>query len=270
MPEGPEVTIIANDLNKLAKNKILTNISILPNSKYENKAPNNFQNFLDKLPLKVEKITNKGKLIFWRMENNNYMLNHLIMTGYWSQEKAKYASLKFDFSNGQELYFCDARKFGFVEFLENKGELDKKLSTLGPDFLNDNDFDLSLFKTILKRKPKNTISTVLMNQKIISGIGNYLKSEILYAARINPHRLVGSLEDKEIDNIFREGKRIIKLSYKKGGTSKRDYIHVDGNKGSYQDFLQVYGKKRDTMGNEIIREKTKDNRSTYWVPQLQK
>jgi DNA-formamidopyrimidine glycosylase len=269
MPEGPEVTHVANDLNRLVKNKKLANIIILSNSKYEKKAPNNFQSFLKKLPLKVEKITNKGKLIYWCLEGNNFMINHLIMTGYWSENKSNYASLKFEFTNEQTLYFCDARKFGFVEFLTKK-ELNIKLHSLGPDFLNNPEFDLQLFKIILKRHQRSNISTVLMNQRIISGIGNYLKSEILYSAGINPHRSVASLNENEIENIFKEGKRIIKASYLSGGTSKKDYIHVNGEKGNFQDFLKVYGKKKDPFGNLIVREKTKDNRSTYWVPLLQK
>jgi formamidopyrimidine-DNA glycosylase len=148
--------------------------------------------------------------------------------------------------------------------------LNIKLSQLGPDFLNNDDFDLDLFTKILKKRKKSNISTILMNQKIISGIGNYLKSEILYAARINPHRSVASLNEEDIDKLFKEGKRIIKASYRMGGTSKKDYVHVDGSKGTFQDFLKVYGKKEDEFGNKIVAEKTKDGRTTYWVPVLQK
>lgn len=269
MPEGPEVSRVARDLNVLLKDKILTNITILANSKYAKKAPDNYQNFIDKLPLKIEEIKNKGKLIYWHFDGYNYMLNHLIMTGYWGLEKGKYASLEFETADGKKIYFCDARKFGFVEFLDSKRELEIKLSQIGPDFLNDDNFDFALFMKILARKEKSNISTVLMNQKIISGIGNYLKSEILYAAGINPHRSVASLSEVERKKIFMEGKRIIKASYRLGGTSKRDYVHVDGGTGNFQDFLKVYGKKEDPEGRKVVREKTKDNRSTYWVPEIQ-
>lgn len=270
MPEGPEVTRIAHDLNSYLKNKILSNINILPGSKYVKKVPNNYQEFIDNLPLKIEGVKNKGKLIYFIFEKNNYMLNHLIMTGIWSFEKGKYASLELEIKDNRNIYFCDARKFGFVEFLNNKRDLDIRLSELGPDFLNDDDFDLELFTKILKKKNKSNISTVLMNQKIITGIGNYLKSEILYAARISPYRIIKSLDEKEIAKLFKEGKRIIKASYRLGGASKKDYLHLDGSKGEFQDFLKVYGKKVDDCGYKIIREKTKDNRSTYWVPELQK
>jgi len=254
----------------LLKNKILTKINILATSKYTKKEPDNYQIFTDKLPLKIEEIKNKGKLIYWIFDGNNYMINHLIMTGYWGLEKGKYSSLEFETDDGEKIYFCDARKFGFVSFLDSKRELDIKLSQIGPDFLNDNSLDFPLFTKILSRKEKANISAVLMNQKIISGIGNYLKSEILYAAMINPHRSVASLTEVEREKIFIEGKRIIKDSYRLGGTSRRDYVHVDGGKGSFQDFLKVYGKKEDDFGNKVIKEKTKDNRSTYWVIELQK
>jgi len=270
MPEGPEVTRIAHELNIYLKNKILLSINILSGSKYVKKAPNNYQEFIDKLPLKIEGVKNKGKLIYFIFDKYNYMINHLIMTGFWGHEKGKYASLEFELEGDKKLYFCDARKFVFVEFLDSKRELDIKLSQLGPDFLNNDDFDLDLFTKILKKRKKSNISTILMNQKIISGIGNYLKSEILYAARINPHRSVASLNEEDIDKLFKEGKRIIKASYRMGGTSKKDYVHVDGSKGTFQDFLKVYGKKEDEFGNKIVAEKTKDGRTTYWVPVLQK
>jgi len=269
MPEGPEVTRVSRDLNTYLKNKTLININILPGSKYVKKAPNNYKEFIDKLPLKIEGVKNKGKLIYFSFEKHNYMLNHLIMTGFWGHEKGKYTSLEFVLENDDKIYFCDARKFGFVDFLDSKRELDIKLSELGPDFLNDDEFDEALFTKILRKRNKSNISTVLMNQKIISGIGNYLKSEILYAARINPHRSVASLTEENINKIYTEGRRIIKASYRLGGTSKKDYVHLDGSKGNFQDFLKVYGKKEDKLGNKIIAEKTKDGRTTYWVPNLQ-
>lgn len=268
MPEGPEVTLVADDLHQLIKNKKLLSINILSNSKYEKKAPDNYQQFIDKLPLKVEAVNNKGKLIYFQFEKNNYMINHLVMTGFWSEKNEKYASLEFCFDS-KTIYFCDARKFGFVEFLDSKRDLDIKLSQLGPDFLNDKDFSLSLFTQILRRKNKSNISTVLMNQKIISGIGNYLKAEILYAAKISPHRTISSLSEEDIKEIYQKGRKIIKESYKLGGTSRKDYVHLDGSKGNFQSFLKVYGHKKDPAGRDIKREKTKDNRSTYWVPEVQ-
>lgn len=267
MPEGPEVTLIANDLDKYVKGKKLTNIEILPFSKYVKKAPDNYQSFLDLLPLKVIGVKNKGKLMYWVFEKNNYMLNHLIMSGFWSREKERFASLCFEFNDGSKAYFCDARKFGYVEFFSGEKELKDKLSELGPDFMKEVKYDY--FFSALKTKPRSNVCSVLMNQKLFSGIGNYLKSEILYSSKISPYRTINSLSDEDIKILFRESKKIVKLSYDNGGVSKKDYVHLNGDKGNFQDMLLVYGKTKDKLGNKILREKTKDNRTTYWVPEIQ-
>ena len=118
--------------------------------------------------------------------------------------------------------------------------------------------------------PRWTLSKILMDQTVVSGIGNYLKSEILYASRLNPHRQIENLSHEELETLYQESRRIITESYQSQGMSKRNYIDYEGKKGSFEFKLKVYGKKKDPKGNDIIREKTKDGRSTYWVPKLQR
>ena len=178
MPEGPEVTTIANSLNKLIKNKTLASIEILKGGKYENKSPDNYLIFKDSLPLKVLGVFNKGKMMYWKFNNGMYMLNHLNMTGFWSIGISyKHSALVFNFKEkNMSLYYTDIRRFGRVEFLKDKESLDIVLDKLGPDILKDKEFSLNHFLKISEKKSKTNITKFLMDQSNISGVGNYLKS----------------------------------------------------------------------------------------------
>ena len=286
MPEGPEVTIITEGLNKILKNNIITNFEINDKSRYHKKAPVGYNDFLTDVlspytNVKVKSVYNKGKLIYWVFTTGFILLQTLGMSGAWFQKPKKHSGVVIEFTHSinsniiHKLYFDDQRHFGTFKFLHpdnSKKELELKLSTLGPDILNDNLFKVHHFMEILKnKKNKNRlINKVLVDQKSISGIGNYLRSEILYDAKINPHRLVSSLTDNELKQIFKSSKIKIISSYNTGGASLKHYSDIDDKKGLFEFKMEVYGKKKDKLGNKVIHEKIQnDGQSTYWVPDIQ-
>lgn len=271
MPEGPEVTIIRKSLDKLIKNKTLLEIEILKGGKYEKKSPDNYKLFTEKLPLKVKGIFNKGKLMFWEFSNGMYMINHLNMTGYWSINVSyKHSALRFNFKeNNLILYYTDVRRFGRVEFLKSKSELNPILKKLGSDIINDDSFTINDFISLAEKKKKQNITKFLMDQSNVSGIGNYMKAEILYRAKISPLRTVDSLSQDDLKNIYKATKKVAKSSLEWGGMSKSDYRDVDGKKGDFESLLKVYCKKKDPLGNPVSALKTKDGRTTYWVEKIQ-
>jgi formamidopyrimidine-DNA glycosylase len=278
MPEGPEVTILAKSLNKLLKNRELKKIKIIKGGKYEEKSPLNFRPFTKKLPLKVEEVKNKGKLIYWIFSKKDgssdfFMINHLNMTGIWSiNQQLKHSALEFVFKNPTgflSLFYTDIRRFGKIEFGMDIQELKPILNILGPDIVNDKGFSFKDFEDIAALKRRINITKFLMDQHNISGIGNYLKSEILYAAKVSPHRNVGSLSKEELKNIYDAAKKISKMSMEWKGMSKSDFRDIDGTKGDFQKMLKVYCLDKDLLGNKIAKEKTKDGRTTHWVPELQ-
>jgi len=281
MPEGPEVAIISEGLNQKLKNKKLIAFNILDGSRYKKKAPDNYSNFINLLKdnsdnikgIKILNILCKGKFIYWEFEDNVYMFNTLGMSGIWTTSKEKHSSIEIIYTNGiqtKKIYFVDQRHFGTIKFVFTKKELLDKLKTLGPDLLNDKDMNFNLFTKILKKHSHKNITSVLMNQKIISGIGNYLKSESLYHAKISPHRTIGSLTDEELNNLYQSCRLKIVGSYNLGGVSVRHFKDVDDKKGQYTFKLEVYGKKYDKQGNKLTHEITNDKRYTYWTPIIQK
>jgi formamidopyrimidine-DNA glycosylase len=110
---------------------------------------------------------------------------------------------------------------------------------------------------------------VMMDQSIFSGIGNYLKSEILYQARVGPDSIINNIPDDIMKDIFLITLDKIRKSYKAGGASIRHYSDIRGNEGEYSFDFAVYQKKKDPLGNKVVMEKTKDGRTSHWVPEIQ-
>ena len=98
---------------------------------------------------------------------------------------------------------------------------------------------------------------------------NYLKAEILYAAHVSPHRTCASLTDKELTRICKYTNEIMYTSYKSGGATILTYKDENGNPGTFSRRFMVYNQKTDPAGNPVIRETTKDKRTTHWVPKVQ-
>jgi formamidopyrimidine-DNA glycosylase len=89
-------------------------------------------------------------------------------------------------------------------------------------------------------------------------------------ARISPHRVVSSLSDLEFSRLNDACKKVLRDSYEYGGSTIRTYQTFDGKKGGYSQFFSVYGRETCPLGHTVVREETKDKRTTHWVPELQK
>jgi len=279
MPEGPEVTIVAEGLDEILQGKYIINFEVTDNGRYRNKAPDNSVSFGDSLPLLVEKVENKGKLIYFTFSSKKdkfYMINTLGMSGVWKRKKEKHTCFILEYTTSLEgeegkekIYFVDQRHFGTIKFLTSEEDLEKKLKEIGPDMLNDPKMNYKLFKERLLKYKHWNIVKVLMCQKIISGIGNYLKSESLYHARLSPFLKVEDLTEQQFYNLYQSIRLKIVSSYNQGGVSVKNFVDVDDKKGQYHFTFQVYCEKYDKKGNKVEKVVLDDKRSTYYVPILQ-
>ena len=268
MPEGPEVKTTVDFLKKY-QNKSLTHFQVV-SGRYTKKPIHNINNPGWNTPLNLESVDCKGKFIYFSFKGGVHFFSTLGMTGEWSNRITKHTRMKFEFDNdSQPLYFNDVRNFGTFKIILTERDLNKKLKSLGPDILNSH-VDAELFKVRLNKKPNWTIARALMDQSVVSGVGNYLKAEILYAAKISPHRLCKDLAVKEIELIAQESFDITRLSYDSGGATIKNYRKPNGKKGLYSQRFAVYNQKTSPCGNEVIKEQTLDKRTTHWVPSVQK
>lgn len=276
MPEGPEVTVIKDGLRDAIKGKYIKNISFPVGSKFLKKSPDGYTSFQESLPLKVLDVKSKGKFIYIECQNNWVIFCRLLMSGGWfykQQPKHNHVQLEYleNKTQTQSVWFVDPRHFCQIRFSNQPSDLKKELAKIGTDLLNQADEIKSedYLKTIRKHNNK-TIAKVLMEQSIYSGIGNYLKSEILYQAKVSPHALIKNIPDNKITEILDISKEKIKASYLAGGASVRNYSDIEGKEGKYSFVFKVYGKDKDPLGNKVKKEKTKDGRTSHWVPEVQK
>ena len=126
-----------------------------------------------------------------------------------------------------------------------------------------------MFVNSLRRKDKKTIVEALMDQSVVSGVGNYVKAEALYLAKISPHRTVSSLTNAELCDLNAAVRSVLVNSFESGGATLQSYQDFYGEVGDATQRFAVYGRKADPEGREIIKEQTKDGRTTHWVPAVQ-
>lgn len=273
MPEGPEVRRITDRLSADITGRILTNIRLL-NPSYGTKqvrgpAVSDLMETLTQQGLEVNEINCKGKFIYWRVGEFE-IWNTLGMSGTWRNYVPKnHAMVAFEFSDGSCWYYRDSRRFGtFRIFRASDGELQRKLDSLGPDMLSDPP-TASQFIDRLRRKSHWNITKALMDQSVVSGIGNYIKAEVLYRARISPWVSVSDLSDAQLTEIYEATCWVIKASYESRGVTLRDYVMPDGSTGDYQFQFLCYSQPTDPLGNPIKKETTPDGRTTWWCPEIQ-
>lgn len=268
MPEGPECRRIAEDLAKVTSGRILESVNIL-SGRYTNKLPTGFEQLKESLPIGVVGVGVHGKFIYWILKKEFSIWNTLGMTGSWSSSKTDHSRAEFKFSDGDSIYFNDARNFGTLKFTIGKHQLIEKLKSLGPDMLAE-DVSHEKFISCLRKKNSHNICKVLMNQAVVCGVGNYIKADALWLSRINPHRKVEEISDVELSNLNNSIKSIVRESYETGGATIRTYKNFNGDPGQYSSRFLVYNRKVDPEGNQVVKETTPDGRTTHWVPTLQR
>ncbi|AYV86382.1 MAG: formamidopyrimidine-DNA glycosylase [Solumvirus sp.] len=261
MPELIECRVMAETLRKKIFGKTLH--SIKTEAKFKGAGISEL-----KLPLVVDGVDSYGKKIFIRFKNRQYLVNAPLMDGRWLFKKGNNTRAVFKFDDF-EIYYDVSRFGGGVDVISDpiKFIIDKKL---GPDpFLRLVSKEEFCERFRKKTYQKHEISKALLNQDIIVGIGNWMKAEILYEAKINPHRLVSNITDEELETCRVKMYEVIDLAYQNKGLTVHSYWSPDGSAGTYP--RKVYGLKQDPHGNPITHEPNKGNiRGNDWVPNVQK
>jgi len=302
MPELPEVETTVSGLKKeILKLKILnvwTNLNTKDKRKRDTIANKKYFKYFKKETSgkKINSIERRAKNILINLSSQKTILIHMKMTGHLLFGKYKFSNKKnrwmpkengplldpynrfihvvFSLSNGKHLTFSDSRKFGKITLLETKEvHKTKHLITLGPEPL-ENTFTFEKFKERLLKRPNGKIKTVLMNQEIISGIGNIYSDEILWLSDIHPERKVIKINKTELKNMFRVMKRLLKKGIILGGDSMSDYRNIYGLPGKFQMHHNVYRKTKEKCGkkgcNGVIIRKVINNRSAHFCSKHQK
>ena len=286
MPELPEVEIVKKSLKKNVKDKKILDV-IVTNRNLRFKVEKDFEKILKNR--KIQNVNRYAKNIILKLNGNIYVIIHLGMTGtfhlirnnvlkntnlsfYQSKDlPVKHNHIILIFKKFRVIY-NDPRRFGFFKLLKDKESFKLYLNNIGYEPLDKN-FNLKyLKKSILFRK--KCIKSILLDQKIISGIGNIYANEILFHSGLNPSKKGIKLKDFELKYLYKYSKLVLRKAILKGGSSIRDFRNTEGAKGSFQDNFKVYNKDDHNCPNKKCNYKIKkiniSNRSTFYCENCQK
>lgn len=283
MPELPEIEIIKRGLRQKIISKKIDNVSIGWQKSFVGD-PKLCQNLI------VQNISRRGKLLILELSQEKAILIHLKMTGqlvfmdshqknlvvgghpqasYNQPLPHKHTHITFNFSDKSKLYFNDLRKFGYVKFiLKDQIKRDLFVANLGVDALS-REFNSNYLIEKIKSKQKISIFGLLLDQKVVAGIGNIYANEALYRAKIRPNHAAKSLTQKQLQIIIQKIKKVLHQSLDLGGSTDSTYRDIEGKKGQFLQIAEVYHKKFDSKGHKIIREKIA-GRTAHICPICQK
>ncbi len=286
MPELPEVETIVNDLRKEIINKQIIKIDIRLKKIIKNKPSVFYSALINK---SFSQIIRRGKYIFFKINNSEeYLMVHLRMTGQLIYQKGneiiagghsdkkntlnlpnKQTHLIINFQNKAQLFYNDQRQFGIVQIIDKK-EFDIINKRQGIEPLDPN-LTFKQFEEIIKNKKRN-IKAFLLDQKLVTGIGNIYADEILFDASINPHRNTKDLNTKEKRKIYLSLKKILKKAIKYRGTTFNDYRDAQGNQGNFYKMLKIYGRdgEKCLKCGDIILKTRLAGRGTRYCERCQK
>ncbi len=266
MPELPEAETIKRELEKTVVGKKITAVIIRAPKVIKKPKAAIFEK--DIKGSTINKALRKGKAIILGLSNNKDLVIQLGMTGQLIYPgNGKSARVSFLLSDNKLLDFNDQRMFGGLNLLSRHEELEY-IRNLGPEPFN---LDSAQFKKTLSDK-KTKIKVLLMDQQVISGIGNIYANEALFRSGIHPERRAFSLSDKEKETLLSEIKATLNEAIKHKGSSVDNYVRLSGAKGGYVPHLKIYGRDKQPClkCKSTIKKIVLGGRGTYFCPQCQK
>ena len=223
---------------------------------------------------KIMYIVRRAKYIIVSLSNDYSIVVHLGMSGRLCLFKAnKYIFKKHDHfilkTNKEHLLaFNDPRRFGFVDYDKTTNIFRRKyILNLGIEALDPNLNNKYLNDKISKKMVP--IKQILLDQRIIAGIGNIYASEILYNAKISPLELGKDINLRQCKRIVVSIKKVLNKAIQSGGSTLRDYVSADGTLGSFQNYFKVYNKEGEKINGKIIKKIVQYGRATYYCPKFQ-
>ncbi len=176
----------------------------------------------------------------------------------------------FQLDSGQRLIFHDPRRFGALLWTDAPVEEHPLLKPLGPEPFDPAFCGSWLYK--FSRNSRSAIKCLIMNQRIVVGVGNIYANEALYLAGIRPGRTAAIIARKRYDRLTQSIRQVLSEAIAQGGTTLRDFTNEKGQPGYFQLALKVYGKADQPCPacHTPIRLVTLGQRATYFCPRCQR
>lgn len=289
MPELPEVETVVRGLRPVLEGQRLARAEILrPDLRFPF-PPGLAERLTGR---RVGRVLRRAKYILVELDaperpagpdGREILLAHLGMSGRLYIDRARpNALLPHDHvvltvEDGTTIRFNDARRFGMMDLVPEAGLASHRLlAALGPEPLSE-DFDGSRLAAAFAGR-RSPVKAVLLDQRVVAGLGNIYISEALFHAGISPHRLAASVGRKRADRLAAAIRDVLLRAIEAGGSSLRDYVRPSGELGYFQTQWAVYGREGaacpgcdcDPAATGGIRRVVQSNRSTFYCPRRQR
>lgn len=271
MPELPEVEVLRLQIESaLAGKPVLTGVQFRRKD-LRFKIP--CARILSLRNQTLMKMGRRSKYLLFEFEKGG-ILSHLGMSGAWRFRRKHEEFLKHDhivltFDEEKEMIYNDSRRFGVLDHF-HKQEEHPLLTKLGFEALEVKNFIPQI--ALLLKKKSVTIKTALLDQRLIAGLGNIYVNEVLYQARISPFRQVSKLRRMEVETLMTLIPPLMNEAIIAGGSTLKDYKHLDSTAGGFQNRFQIYDREGDVClkCDHLVQMKFQNARSTYWCSKCQK
>lgn len=277
MPELPEVEIFRRILIKYVVGKIINDCKIFWNKII--KYPFDSKDFIKKIiKQKINKINRIGKYLLFILDDY-VLISHLRLKGkYYFLLKDEYINIKkqhimvlFELNYKYKLFYYDEIKFGTMHLYNKNNYLEKKpLNNLGYE-----PFDKKITISYLKNSWKNKlqpIKTILLEQNVITGIGNIYANEILFESKLHPNEKIKNLIDQDYKNIIKNTKSILQKAINENKNTILNYYSMSEVNNNFLKKFKIYGRNKEKCinCNELINKIFINKRGTYFCNYCQK
>jgi formamidopyrimidine-DNA glycosylase len=271
MPELPEVETTRRGIEPHAVGRTITALQV-----HEPRLRWRVQDDLPDLVKgqRIVKVGRRAKYLLLELETGTLIL-HLGMSGSVRVLPADTPRLTHDhldlvLDSGFTIRFNDPRRFGSLHYATGDTNGHPLLSALAPEPF-DPAFNTEYLWRVTRRRTV-AIKQLLMNSRLVVGVGNIYANEALFKAKVRPRRPARTLQREEVARIVRAIKSVLAMAIRVGGTTLRDYVGVDGEPGYFRQKLYVYERHNQPCRTcrTSVRQLTQGQRSTYYCPNCQK
>lgn len=271
MPELPEVETTLRGLAPFITGQRLALVrAFRPNLRFD--IPDDLQQAMQ--GQRVESLERRAKYMLWHLSSGRIMLMHLGMSGRLrinpNEPIAKHDHIQWQTEEGADIRFYDPRRFGFVDLLDaSQRDQHKSLATLGPEPLGAAFTPEGLFAAVKTRRAP--IKGLLLDQRLVAGLGNIYVCEALFSSAIHPARSGASLSLPDCQRLHGALVAVLQRAIAAGGSSLRDFKQVDGSLGYFSHEWLVYGREGEACPrcSGRLQRLQQAGRSSFLCPQCQ-
>jgi len=274
LPELPEVETVRRGLQPAMQGRVIKDV-IVRRRDLRRPIALDFEERVR--GLRVEKLMRRSKYILLYLQDGPCIILHLGMSGRIRIEDGnppepdKHDHVEFITDSRQCIRFGDPRRFGFVDLIEPEAlEAHPSLAKLGPEPLSDTFSGDFLYNKLRKRT--TSMKAILMDQRIVAGLGNIYVNEALFRSGIRPQKKAGQLTRAQAVRLVAEIKAVLEEAIAAGGSSLKDHRRTDGELGYFQHTFRVYGREGEmcqTCTQTPIKRIVQQGRSTFYCSRCQ-